>query len=150
MKESLDKKMELLDKIIVQNHLQEELLKAEEMDYDAFDETVERKTEYIDSINSLDRGFQAVYDRINILLKENKGEYAADIKAMQDKIKQITDKSVDIRAQEARNKDAFQERVRFTKKAIKVSKDANRVAADYYQSMNKLNVVESQFLDTKK
>lgn len=150
LSDSLVKKINILDKIIEINLVQQDILKLEELDYDAFDKTIEDKDVCIREINNLDKGFMAVYERLKVILSENKQQYAKEIKDIQLKIKEITDKSVSIQVQEARNKEAFQEKVKFIKKEIKVSKTASKVAESYYQSMNKINMVDAQFLDTKK
>lgn len=148
--ESLNKKISILKSIQEVNAVQSKLLSESELDYDKFDATVDEKAGYIDEIESLDKGFQSVYDRISEALVKDKALYSAQIKAMQEKIRLITDMSMDIQSSEARNKEAFGSRVVTARKSMKSAKTANRVAADYYQSMSGLNVVDSQFLDTKK
>lgn len=150
MKESLDKKLRVLDDIIEANREQEMILWADETDYEKLDKTIEKKGACIDEIKGLDKGFQSLYDRVKQELSGNKELFEDDIREMQDKIRLITEKTMDIQAQEARNKEAFQGKVHYSKKEIKTAKTANKVAASYYQNMNKLNVVDSQFLDTKK
>lgn len=150
LKDSLDKKLRILDRIIQLNAEQESVLKSDTVDYDRFDATIEDKEECINELQSLDAGFQSVYDRVKEMLLKNKDVFRDDICLMQEKIREITEKSMDIQSQEARNKEAFQNRVVSSKKEIKTAKTANKVASSYYQSMNRLNVVESQFLDTKK
>lgn len=150
MNESLDKKIQILDEIIDINKNQEAVLKAEDINYDDFERAIALKEKYIDELNRLDSGFQAVYDRIKESLNENRHMYAEEIRLMQGKIRLITEKSMDIQSQEARNKEVFQGKIHYAKKEIKTAKTANKVAANYYQSMNRLNVVDSQFLDTKK
>lgn len=149
LKESLDKKLLVLDAIIAFNREQEKIMKSDDFDYVRFNATIAGKDDCIEEIQELDRGFQSVYDRIKELFSANKEAYSEDIRMLQDKIRAITDKSMDIQSQEARNKETFQTRVVSSRKEIKTAKTANKVAANYYQSMNKLNVVGSQFLDTK-
>lgn len=150
LKESLDKKIKLLDDILEQNKLQEDIFRKEEIDFDSFNETVETKEKCIRELELLDRGFQNIYDRVKETLTADKETYKQDIKEMQDKIRIITEKSMDIQSGEARNKEAFQKSITESRKNIRSVKTANKVAANYYQSMNKLNVVDAQFLDTKK
>lgn len=150
LKESLDKKIKLLDDILEQNRLQESILREAEIDFDSFNETVEAKEKCIKELNVLDKGFQTVFDRVKETLNADKETYKQDIKELQEKIKTITEKSMDIQSGEARNKEAFQRNVAESRKNIRSVKTANKVASNYYQSMNRLNVVESQFLDTKK
>ncbi len=150
LKESLEKKIKLLDDILEQNKLQENLLREEEIDFDSFNETVEAKEKCINKLDILDKGFQTVFDRVKEVLAADKETYKQDIIELQEKIKIITEKSMDIQSGEARNKEAFQKNITESRKNIRSVKTANKVASNYYQSMNKLNVVDSQFLDTKK
>lgn len=150
LKNSLEKKLYILDKIISINSAQADILKADDIDFEKFDETISQKQACIDEITLLDKGFQTVYDRVKELIEGNKDWYAQDIKTMQSRIREITEKSMDIQSQEARNKESFQSKVVFSRKEIRNAKTANKVAASYYQNMNKLNAMGSQFLDTKK
>ncbi len=149
LKESLDKKLKVLDGILEQNRIQEQILHKDEIDFDSFNETVEVKEKYINELEVLDKGFQSVYDRVKEELNNHKDIYKQDIVKLQEKIKEITEKSMDIQSGEARNKEVFQKKMVESRKNIRSVKNANKVAASYYQSMNKLNVVDSQFLDTK-
>ncbi len=150
MNESLDKKIRVLDDIIEATKSQESILKAEEIDFEAFDKTIELKEKYIKEIQTLDRGFQSVYDRIKEELQENRQMYTYEIQSMKDKIRLITEKTMDIQSKESRNKESFQGKVSTVRKQAKTAKTANKVASSYYKSMTGLNVVNSQFLDTKK
>ena len=73
-----------------------------------------------------------------------------EIRIMQDHIRKITDKSVKIQSQEARNKALMTNKFNGIKKqARQVRKGAN-VASKYYQSMTKTGYVDPQFMDNKK
>ena len=150
LRDALEKKIEVLDKIMEQNKLQEEILSADEVDFDAFEKTVDEKAGCIEKLNKLDNGFQMTYDRIKEELTEHKDAHREEIKKLQELIQQITEKSMNIQAGEKRNKETFQQKISFSRKNMLSLKTANRVAANYYQNMNKLNVIDSQFLDTKK
>ena len=52
----------------------------------------------IKQINALDAGFQSVFDRIKEALQQS--EHKEEIKQLQVLVKEITDKSMDIMAQE--------------------------------------------------
>lgn len=150
LKESLEKKIKILDDILEQNKLQEKIFREAEIDFDRFNETVEAKEKSINELKVLDKGFQTVFDRVKEAFDVDKEAYKQDIVELQEKIKIITEKSMDIQTGEARNKEAFQKKIAESRKNIRSVKTANKVASNYYQSMNKLNVVDSQFLDTKK
>lgn len=150
MKDSLIKKVAVLEKISEQNKIQQELTKAEEFDYDIFSKTLEEKDKLIEEINQLDSGFQSLFDRIKEIMESNKEVYAADIKEMQKLVALITDKSADIMAEEKRNREAIMNRKDSLKKEVGVARATNKAAANYYKTMSKLNVLDSQFIDAKK
>ena len=65
LEESLQKKVEILTKIEDQNEKQRDVLSdSENVDEAAFDATVDAKGRLIDEINSLDDGFQSLFDRV--------------------------------------------------------------------------------------
>lgn len=150
LKDSLVKKINILERISEQNKVQAELARAETFDYDIFEKTLEEKDALINEINKLDSGFQSVYDRIKEALESDKQVYADEIKEMQRLVSVITDKSMDIMAEERRNRDAIMSRKDSLKKEIGMARTTNKVAANYYKTMSKLNVLDSQFIDAKK
>lgn len=130
LKESLDKKIRLLEDILEQNKLQENILHEPEIDFDRFNDTVDVKEKCIKELEVLDRGFQTIYDRVKEALNEDKEAYRQDIKELQEKIKTITEKSMDIQSGEARNKEAFQKSITESRKNIRSVKTANKVASN--------------------
>lgn len=148
--QSLVKKNELLDQMIRQNSVQEELLKREEFDMDAFDAAIDKQGHYVDELDKLDRGFEAVYDRVRNELMTNREHYRDEIARMKEQIQQITDKIVTLNAGNMRNKMLAENQFKKRKIAIGSGVSKNRVAKNYYNSMNNLNAVAPQFYDSKK
>lgn len=148
--QSLEKKALLLDRMIEQNGVQEGILKQEELDMDVFDEAVNQQGVYLEELDRLDRGFEAVYDRVREELLEDKERYRTEITRMKELIQQITDKIVTINAGNMRNKVLAENQ--FKKKRISIGTGAskNKAARNYYNSMNNLNYVSPQFYDSKK
>ena len=84
LEESLQKKVELLAKIEDQNEKQRDVLSdPEKVDEAAFDATVDAKSKLIDEINSLDDGFQSLFDRVKGEVGDHKELYAEQVKRMQ-------------------------------------------------------------------
>ena len=148
--QSLEKKNGLLDQMILQNGVQEEILKREEFDMDAFDETIDKQSFYVEQLEKLDQGFESVYDRVREELLENKERYREEIKSMQIQIQQITDKIVTLNAGNMRNKMLAENQFKKKRQDIGAGVSKNRVARNYYNSMNNLNYVSPQFYDNKK
>lgn len=148
--QSLEKKSLLLDKMIQQNSIQEEILKADDLDMDAFDEAINKQGSYLEELDRLDQGFEAVYDRVRQELIQDKERYRAEIIRMKELIQQITDKIVTLNAGNMRNKVLAENQ--FKKKRISIGTGAskNKAARNYYNNMNNLNYVSPQFYDSKK
>lgn len=148
--QSLEKKNELLDRMILQNREQEQILKQEEFDMDAFDKTIEQQSAYVEELDKLDRGFEAVYERVREELMKNKENYRTEITRMKEQIQQITDKIVTLNAGNMRNKMLAENQFKKRQLAIGSGISKNRAAENYYNSMNNLNVIPPQFYDSKK
>ena len=148
--QSLEKKNELLDKMILQNSVQEGILKQEEFDMDAFDESIDSQSTYVEELDKLDRGFEAVYDRVREELMQNRERYRTEIARMKEQIQQITDKIVTINAGNMRNKMLAENQFKKKQQAIGTGISKNRAAVNYYNNMNNLNYVKPQFYDNKK
>lgn len=148
--QSLKKKSETLNKIIEQNNLQETILKQEEFDMDAFEETVDAQNELVEELEQLDTGFEALYDRIREDVLHNKDRYRQEIAEMQELIQQITDKVVTINAGNLRNKRLAENQFKKARAEIRNGVSKSKVARGYYNNMNNLNCVAPQFYDNKK
>ena len=149
MLQSLEKKEVVLDRIIEANVRQEAVLKDPEGDPEEFDETVETKSALIEQLEQLDSGFQKLFDHMKEELDGQRENYAKQIEQMQLHIRSITDKSVQIQAQEARNKELMTQKFTRIKEMAKQTRASSNMVNQYYKNMSKLNVVDPQFLDDK-
>lgn len=150
MIQSLNKKIQVLEAIKLINIRQKELLEDSKSDADDFDKTVEEKSALIDQMNQLDSGFDKLFERIKDELNGNKSVYADRIKIMQNLIRQITDLSMELQAQEARNKDLMTRKFVSIRERAKVVRTNSKAANQYYRNMMNLHYVDPQFLDNKK
>lgn len=150
LEESLRKKLQILDELTSYTMAQQDLLKAEELDYDAFDQLVEKKDPLVQMIMELDQGFETVYDRIKEQLLEHKELYAVQIRTLQNLISELTDKSVKLQAMEQRNKTAVEQQFRKSREKIRQGRQNKQAALNYYKNMNHSDFVPPQFLDNKK
>lgn len=150
LEESLIKKLEVMDKIQEENARQKEILSdPEEVDFEAFDKTLDVKGDYIDELNSLDEGFQSLFDRVKSDIGNNKEAYAEQIKRMQKLIHDVMDASASIEAQERRNKALAEKYFSTERERMANSKRSSAVAFNYYQTMSKSKDIPPQFLDKK-
>lgn len=150
--ESLQKKSTILSELIENSKQQATLLKEDSVDWDSFDQSTDAKSDLIDTLNQLDQGFETVFAHVSELLQspEGKKAYAQQIRTLQELITEVTDKSVELQADEARNKTAVEKRFREYRAGIRKGRTSSRVAYGYYQNMNQMNYLPPQFLDNKK
>ena len=150
MIQSLNKKIQVLEQIIELNIVQKEILEDPKAEIEQFDKVVEEKAQLIEQMQQLDSGFEKLYARVQEELQGNKEAYASQIKTMQSAIRSITDKSMEIQAQEARNRDLMVRKFTYVKETAKNVRTNSKAATQYYKNMMKLNYVDPQFMDNKK
>lgn len=147
---SLKKKLEIINRIMNYQKEEADMLRLEEMEIEAFDKSIAEKVELAESISALDDGFEQVYDRIREEIIGNKAKYAKQIQAMQNMIGEISEKNVLIQAEENRLKLEVDNYAKKASAALRQKRDNGKAARSYYNSMKKLNYVDSQFMDKKK
>ena len=150
MLQSLEKKSRVLDQIIQLNEQQKTVLESADSPVEDFDETVEKKSALIEQMEQLDSGFEKLYDRVREELRTNKDTYKDQIRKMQDYIRAVTDKSVQIQTQEARNKELMTSKFARVKKQARQVRTNSKATSGYYQSRSRTSVIDPQFMDDKK
>jgi len=148
--ESLQKKLKVLDEVQGYNEKQYRMFQENQVSFEDFDRYVDEKGMLIEKLTKLDEGFEMIYDKIAEELIGNKEKYAGQIKVLQQLIREVTDKSVSIQAQEARNKSAVEQYFRREKQEVGQKKRSSAAAMNYYKNMSNTNVVPPQFMDKKK
>ena len=152
LEESLIKKIGVLDKIGEFNLKQKQLFTVftETPDFEKFDSYIEEKDKLIEELNSLDEGFETLYERVADTLKADKAGNAPLIRRLQDLIREITDKSVTLQAQEAENKQLMEDYFKNTKEGIGKGRTSLNAAYSYYQVQRGMSDPGSLYLDSKK
>lgn len=149
MLESIQKKEQVLEKLLIQSEKQKEVVSAKEVDWDAFDQITVIKGELIDELLKLDEGFEGLFERVKEPLTQKKDTYKTEIGFMQTTIRSLTDKSAELEALEQRNKKLVETRLAESRQAIKQSKMGSQAAMQYYQRMNRINTIDPQLMDKK-
>ncbi|MCR5754855.1 MAG: flagellar protein FliT [Acetatifactor sp.] len=149
MIESMDKKLAVMEEIQKYNEEQASVFQEGRADIATFDRDVELKDELIEKLMLLDSGFETMYEKLAEQLKNNKEQYAAQIRTLQEKIKQVTAMSVSIQAQEKRNKALIEQYFAKEKEGIRKNRQSSKAAYDYYKSMSQSNMNSSSFMDSK-
>lgn len=148
--ESLEKKIRILDQIIMADQEQREGLEDPNLDPDDFDRIVEKKEEYIEQLEQLDAGFEEVFARVKEELDGNRENYKEQIHTMQDLIRKITDKSLLIQKQEAQNKELMEKKFAAVRSQAREVRKSQKIVNQYYKNMMKNSYNDPQFLDNKK
>lgn len=150
LKESLHRKMEVLCRIEELNARQETILKEVPVPEDDFDRSIDEKGILIDELNKLDEGFESLYENIRLQLLDGREQYKLQIAELQQMIAEVTDKSVTIQAQEARNRKLAETFFQTSAEELQRGRRSSKAALDYYRSMNQSQIVLPQFMDKKK
>ena len=152
MEQSLEKKVEILDRIITKNQEQNDLLNDPNMKWEDFDDNANHKMELIEEIDKLDEGFEDLFERVKEELQRpgGKEKHAQEIVRMQELIRKITEKSASIQAQEARNKALVEQYFQQSRERIRKGRTSSKAAMDYYKSMSQASFSQPHFLDNKK
>lgn len=150
LKDSLEKKEEILQMLSYKNAEQMSLLKEEGFLPEKIEKTVEEKSVLIEKLLKLDEGFQTLYDKVKDELDGKKEIYKEQIRQLQDLIVKITDMSVAVQAEEARNKRLFDTKIKKERQVVRLGRSQSNVSKNYYKNMNQSNIMEPRFLDSKK
>ena len=150
LKESLEKKIGILDEILQITEKQKTVLEMPSVDYEAFDKFANEKEPLIEQLNKLDEGFEILYEKVKKDLETHKDECVDCIAQMKQLIKAVMEKSTSIQALEARNKQTIEAVFRKERQACSQGKKSMQVALGYYRNMNNSQIVPPQFMDQKK
>lgn len=149
MVESLSKKIRILEQLLEYTKDQEALLEQPEFQMEEFGLLLDKKGELIDVLNTMDEGFEQVYERMEEEIKERKEEYSAEILLMQQRIKNITDLSIKLQELELKNKEKIEVQFAQKRNEIKTFRQSKDNVNKYYRAMSRTQVVDSAFLDKK-
>lgn len=149
LEESLQKKIEILEKIQEFNLRQQECFQGETPELESFDSYVEEKGWLIEQLGSLDEGFESLYEKVSAELKDNREKYKVQIKRLQELVAKVTEMGVTVEAQEVRNKKLVEQYFAQRKSGIKQGRVASRVAYGYYKNMTNTNHIPPQYMDSK-
>ena len=151
LRESLEKKADILRVLLIRNKEQEAILKDPNSTPDDLEKNINMKAELIDRIVMLDDGFQQLFNRVKAILDEDRASYADEIKLMQELIKKVTDLTADVEATEYRNKEYAKTRFANVKKEAREIKRSGDVVSSYYKHMmSPRTTADPAFLDKKK
>lgn len=148
--DSLQRKSSALQGILEYTKKQEQILAVDPFDEEEFMQTISGKQRFLDRIQELDSGFEAVFNRVDAELKTGREKYATQIQTMQKLITEIAGLGMDIEALEQRNKVQMEKVLSARKDTIKSARANNSAVNNYYRNMASQQYNQSYFLDQKK
>jgi hypothetical protein len=150
MIESLEKKLDVLDKVSEVNKRQFACSSAQPFDVKKYDKIMDEKSELIDELNRLDEGFTSTYELVRVEVQTHPDEYRESVLRLQELVGKVVDKGVSVEAQEKRNKASMEAAVSSKRKEYKQRKISASAAMKYYKAVSKINNIDPQLLDRKK
>lgn len=149
LRDTLERKLQVLDQLILLTEQQDKVISAEHFDEDSFMQCIEKKEEFLGDLDKLDQGFERVYQAVSTELSTKKELFKGDIFILQELITKITDRSVSLQAMEKRNKSKLELLFSRKRKEIKSSKALGKSATNYYKTMVQQHEQKSIFYDKK-
>ncbi len=147
---SLQKKLVLLNRIVILSKEQHELLQDEDMTPEAFELNARDKADLVQQIVALDAGFDEVYAHIKDLMQRDHQMYEDQLSQMRELISQILVQDASIRTEEQCNYELAQRKFAIVKSKVREMKANQKMVSSYYKSMMRQKSGESMFLDNKK
>ncbi|SFH74522.1 hypothetical protein SAMN04487830_10719 [Pseudobutyrivibrio sp. OR37] len=151
LRESLEKKADVLRVLTIRNKEQEAILKNPNSTPDDLEKNMNMKAELIERIVMLDDGFEQLFNRVKDIIEADRETYADEIRLMQDLIKKVTALTADVEASEYRNKEYAKTRFANIKKEAREIKKSSDVVSSYYRHMmSPQTTADPAFVDKKK
>lgn len=149
--DAINKKSNLLDQIMNIVDEQETCVAKSDFSLAYYNELMEKKGELIADIDKLDDGFTAVYARISPELKQSQIDYTDELRVLQGKVSEVSEKTTLIQAKEIRVHNTLERMLKASHPQVNYSIGKSEAALKYYKTMNKTTVAPgSIFVDTKK
>ena len=150
LEDSLEKKCDILRQLQLLTQKQTEILQDKESSPEDFEKNVDEKEVMIQSLQTLDAGFEQVFAKVEAELQNNRQQYKDSILHMQDKIREITERSASLQVMEKQNKDLATRKFANIRSQARDLRQSGKAVSSYYQNMMKTGAVEPQFMDSKK
>lgn len=150
MVESLEKKLDILDRITEVNKSQLECSTAHPFDVEAYDKLMDGKSVLIEELDHLDEGFTSTYELVREEVQKNPEKYRDSVLRLQELVRQAVEKGVSVEAQEKRNKASMEAALSMKRQEIRKSRISTDAAMRYYNAVSKINNVDPQLMDKKK
>ncbi len=149
--ESLEEKSRVLDEVILCDREQMEIVRSKNPDLKLLEKSIDKIGELAGKIDRLNDGFESVYAKARDALLNHKEEHRSQILKLKELITTVTEKSVKIQAEEARNREAVSALFKGKRKELSDRRRSVQAMNKYSNSMRKINTHDSSvFWDNKK
>lgn len=150
MIECIEKKLDVLDKVMELNKRQFEASSAQPFDLEKYDAIMDEKGELINELDRLDQGFTSTYELVKDDVKANPEEYRDKVLQLQELVRKAIDKGVEVEVQEKRNRNSLEATMVIQRKELRQKRVSQSAALKYYKAASKINSVDPQLMDKKK
>lgn len=150
LEDSLEKKCDILRQLQFLTQKQTEILQDKEASPEEFEENVNEKEVMIQRLQRLDAGFEQVFSKVEAELQNHREQYKDSILHMQEKIREITERSAGLQVMEKQNKELATRKFANIRSQARDLRQSGKAVSSYYQNMMKTGAVEPQFMDSKK
>lgn len=152
LKNTLLRKYESLKMfVMIMDELEEKLNESDSLSSEDFESILERRQMVIREIESLDNGFESIYEKVKEEIRANPSLYKADIIVMQQYIPKITDLGVKVEAMERRTKAKLDRLFSLKRQDVKNFKVGQKTAMNYYKNAyNAYQTGDMRRIDQKK
>ncbi|MBQ9632029.1 MAG: flagellar protein FliT [Lachnospiraceae bacterium] len=148
--DSLEKKISLLEKIVVLNEQQRQYFESSSTMPDELNDNIEAKGKLVDQIVALDEGFERVFAGVQQELSERREEYRDEIGTMQNNIRRISELAAKVETQEQRNRNLASSFYAGKKSKTRQVRRGTEAVNRYNQGMLRQGAINPQFMDRKK
>lgn len=148
--DTMEKKTAVLRRLVEITGIQDALMEPESFDDDQFMHTISLKEEQLYELETLDKGFDRIFELMKEELIGNKFRYEAEIQTLQGYIVVITDMGVQLQAMELRNKAKLEVLFANKRGELRRSRVNTQTVAKYYRNVASQTGSEAYFYDKKK
>lgn len=150
LQQNLEKKRELIDKMLKASEEQTALWESSEMQAEELDASIEELDVYTQELVLLNEEADELYRELSSKDFVSDEKYSAQIGQIKELLSMLTDKTGLLQKKEQFNRRKMEMFFQEERNSIGAGRRTSKAALDYYKSMNRSNVVPPQFMDRKK
>jgi len=150
LKVNLEKKEELIDKLLGISERQLAVLESSSMDMEMFDDYMEEQDVYVQELVGLNEEADVLYRELFVEESGIDENYSVLTGQIRELVKRLTEKNSALQEKEQISKQKLERYFQEERQNFGTGRRTSKAALDYHKSMNRSNVVPPQFMDQKK